>query len=43
MKDADAIFWKAYRIVLKKIRESKEEELAMLATICIMHMIGDEE
>jgi len=40
---ADARFWRAYRIVLKKIKASKHEELAMLATILIMQMIGDEE
>jgi len=36
MQQADAKFWQAYRIVLKKIRSSKHEELAMLATILIM-------
>ena len=36
-------FWRAYRIVLKKIKSSKEEELAMLATIMIMKHLGEEE
>ena len=41
--EAESRFWRAYRIVHKKIRDSKPEELAMLATILIMQMIGDEE
>jgi hypothetical protein len=36
MEQAEAKFWAAYRIVLKKIKSSKHEELAMLATILIM-------
>jgi len=42
-EEMNARFWRAYKIVLKKIKASKHKELAMLATICIMHMIGDEE
>ncbi len=36
MEQAEAKFWAAYRLVHKKIKASKSEELAMLATILIM-------
>ena len=42
-EEMNSRFWRAYRIVLKKIKASKHEELAMLATILIMQMLGDEE
>lgn len=43
MEQAEAKFWAAYRIVIKKIKASKPEELAMLATILLMHYMEVEQ
>lgn len=40
--NSEEYFWRAYRIVLKKIKASKHEELAMLATILIMQHLERE-
>lgn len=41
--NSEALFWRAYRVVLKKIKSSKQEELAMLATILIMQHMEEEQ